>query len=369
MVKDTISKLGGPANAFTTSKLGGSANDFATSKLGQGIASGLGGMTSGLSALNTTGNSTAIGVRDSINSAMLQSGNPYVMAAGAINSIFDAAGDIGGFNLNNMNRQDLETLGGQGIDSVVNNAIQGIPLIGTLAGALSSKTNKMSQNLNNFGMSTVPGYNASWNQIKAANNLSNKNFLTGKSTINKGIGLASNSASFMNDIGRSTTLRLNSNYSLDLAQQNQNRLSKPQTISFSKSGSKLLSREELQKILNSSKVKQFQNGGVIGTDSNLIPEGHLHAHLNHLQDKNPDLEDTTKKGIPVMTQNKDGELEQIAEVECGELILRLEVTKKLEDLMEDGSAEAMIEAGKLLTTELITNTEDNTQQLNLIENV
>jgi hypothetical protein len=45
----------------------------------------------------------------------------------------------------------------------------------------------------------------------------------------------------------------------------------------------------------------------------------------------------------------------------------LEVTKKLEELMEDGSEEAALEAGKLLADEILNNTEDRTGLLNEIE--
>ena len=39
------------------------------------------------------------------------------------------------------------------------------------------------------------------------------------------------------------------------------------------------------------------------------------------------------------------------------------LTKKIEELMKDGSDEAMIEAGKLLVSEILDNTQDNTGQL------
>ena len=106
-------------------------------------------------------------------------------------------------------------------------------------------------------------------------------------------------------------------------------------------------------------IEKFQNGGVVGIDMNILPEGALHARKNHLADVNPDLEDATKKGIPVMASD-GGEIgEQVAEIEHSEIIFRLEVTKRLEELMKDGSDEAAIEAGKLVAEELIENTQDN----------
>lgn len=71
----------------------------------------------------------------------------------------------------------------------------------------------------------------------------------------------------------------------------------------------------------------------------------------------------TKKGIPVVSEKEGGDLEQQAEIEREEIIFRLEVTKKLEELSKDGSDEAAIEAGKLLTEEILNNTIDNTNNL------
>ena len=76
-----------------------------------------------------------------------------------------------------------------------------------------------------------------------------------------------------------------------------------------------------------------------------------------------DVEGITKKGIPVVSESPDGKLEQQAEIERQEIILRLEVTKKIEELAKDGSDEAAIEAGKLLVKEILYNTVDNTNSL------
>ena len=101
-------------------------------------------------------------------------------------------------------------------------------------------------------------------------------------------------------------------------------------------------------------VPFFQEGGQM----NVIPEGSLHARLHHMEDS----EHITKKGIPVVDLNG----KQQAEIERNEIIFRKEVTSKLEELAKDGSDEAAIEAGKLLATEIIENTDDRT---GLIEEV
>ena len=109
-------------------------------------------------------------------------------------------------------------------------------------------------------------------------------------------------------------------------------------------------------------IIEFKNGGTF----NVIPSGALHAHKHHLEDVDEKFEEVTTKGIPVITENEEG-IVQHAEVEKEEIIFNLEVTKQLEKLMQDGSDEAAIEAGKLLVHEILENTIDNTGLLNKIE--
>ena len=111
-----------------------------------------------------------------------------------------------------------------------------------------------------------------------------------------------------------------------------------------KEGTKL----ELQRIKESAQPKE-----------NVIPSGALHRELNHMDGEH------TRKGIPVMS---DDGIQQ-AEIEREELILNKKVTTQLERLLEDfnnGNEDAAIEAGKILTYEILKNTKDNTGLLNNI---
>ena len=108
---------------------------------------------------------------------------------------------------------------------------------------------------------------------------------------------------------------------------------------------------------------KFQQGGSI----NIIPEGALHAHKHNM-----DMEGITTKGIPVVSNKEGGEVEQQAEIEREEIIFRLKVTKKLEELekkyYDEGTSqkekdECALEAGKLLVEEILYNTQDNTNKL------
>ena len=100
-------------------------------------------------------------------------------------------------------------------------------------------------------------------------------------------------------------------------------------------------------------IQKFQKGGSV----NIIPEGALHARKHNM-----DIDNVTKKGIPVVDNNG----QQQAEIEKNEIIFRKEVTDKLEQLAKDGSEQAAIDAGKLLVKEIFENTDDKT---GLIEEV
>lgn len=110
-------------------------------------------------------------------------------------------------------------------------------------------------------------------------------------------------------------------------------------------------------------IPEFQEGGSI----NVIPDGALHARKHNME-----MDGITQKGIPVVSETEDGKVEQQAEIERSEVILRLEVTKTLEELMkkyynentsQKEKDEYALEAGKLLTQELIYNTIDNTGEV------
>ena len=115
-------------------------------------------------------------------------------------------------------------------------------------------------------------------------------------------------------------------------------------------------------------IYQFKQGGQM----NVIPEGALHARLNHIKDVDEDLaKQITHKGIPVITVEKDGEVVQHAEIEHSEIIFTLDVTNKLEDLRkkwhQEEKDEYAIEAGKLLVKEILHNTDDRTNLIASIE--
>lgn len=146
-------------------------------------------------------------------------------------------------------------------------------------------------------------------------------------------------------------------------------------MAVGRNGMKILDAESqwAREVLTKAKIRpkekleeqppKFAEGGKV----NVIPDGALHAHKHHLEDISPEYEQVTSKGIPVVTEEEGGKLKQHAEIERNEIIFRLEVTKKLEGLMKDGSDDAAIEAGKLLAHEIINNTVDNTGLMEVVE--
>lgn len=117
-------------------------------------------------------------------------------------------------------------------------------------------------------------------------------------------------------------------------------------------GVKLPTQEEIARVreILASRTKKFADGGKM----NVIPEGALHAHKNHM-----DVDGITHKGIPVITE-EDGGVIQHAEIERNEIIFTKEVTEKLEELAKKGTDKAAIKAGKILAREIMENTQDNT---------
>ncbi len=229
----------------------------------------------------------------------------------------------------------------------------------------------MGSRTDNFRMSNdakdmQAGYSGTVGDLLAAQDVAGKRLLFGRDRAENYIEEQRKNDRFLAQINETNTMRKQSDYYQDLNRQNINRYAGQNYlgITVGRKGTKLMSIEEVRAIIMArqavkEETQKLQNGGVVGIDSNILPEGALHARKNNLAELNPDLEDATKKGIPVMAA-EGGEIgEQVAEIEHSEIIFRLEVTKRLEELRKDGSEEAMIEAGKLVAEELIENTQDN----------
>jgi hypothetical protein len=113
--------------------------------------------------------------------------------------------------------------------------------------------------------------------------------------------------------------------------------------------------------------------------TNVIPNGALHARKNNIKLFGNNI---THKGIPVIAGDlidnngtieleKGGEVTQHAEIEKEEIIFHKELTNKIELLYkkykESDDKDILLKVGKLLTYEILENTEDNVGLLNTIE--
>lgn len=304
--------------------------------------------------------------QQAVGDALMSSGNPYVMAAGAAFKALSAIDQATGLGINTIDKQQASAAGLSKGQRILNNVLGFLPgnPIAALASTKTSETTEITDETKQLSSA----FGGSVGDISTASSMGGKRYLFGGSKINSLIDKANRDNKLFTEMGMTNTQRKQSDYGSDLVQQNINRYAGNTYNSnrIGKHGLKLMSVSEIKQLLASrkeSEIQAFQNGGVIGVDVNIIAEGRYHAHKNHLEDVSEELSDLTKKGIPVVTHSEGGEIEQIAEIEKKELIFRLEVTNKLEELFKDGSDEAMIEAGKLVAEEIIENTQDNSGEV------
>lgn len=348
-------------------------SSFMGSSAGQNTMSGVGGL---LNSLGQKKNANAMeqeqaGVRNAISDAAIKSGNPIAMAIGAGAKIIDAIGAKTGLNLDAVDKKTAKKAGA-GAAAGFNNFMNYLPGNSMLWGMWAGKTTKadeISEEVNNIS----DAFGDSVDDLYGAKDLGNKRMLFGRGKINKYINAQNAMNERLQNLATTNTYRKASDYGMDIAQQNLNRYAGTNYMynAIGKNGMKLIPvsraksiiiKRDLEKLFSEKQIEnlqKFAEGGKI----NVIPEGARHSRLNNLGDIDEKLEGMTKKGIPVVIPKEDGTLEQIAEVECGEIILRKEVTDKLEELRKDGSDKAAIEAGKLLAMEIITNTDDKTEKL------
>ena len=202
------------------------------------------------------------------------------------------------------------------------------------------------------------GYGGALSQMNAAAELGGTGlswmFGSAQDRIEKKIQEANRKNQLLTGIGRAATLQKQNDLSQEINSQNQKKYYGSADIQLSKEGSKMPE--------NSTEKPSDESEKLPGIDTNVIPEGALHAHKNHLEEQNEELDKVTEKGIPIIATDENGNYTQLAEIEKEEIIFRLKLTKKIEELMEDGSEKAMIRAGKILAREIMCNTDDNTDE-------
>ena len=309
---------------------------------------------------------SASNIRSSVSDLMLKSGNPYVMAAGLLAKGGDAIMDATGMRSNQISKKTQEKTGITGAARFLNNTMNFIPGNPLAMGGEKITNAEISQEAENLR----GAFTGTLDDMDAAQSIggSRINFMLSGSTRNtmdNYVKEQNRRNEILTNMSRTNTLRKQNNSAQEVNSQNINRFNGNtyQNLAVGKEGLKLPNREVLDAIY-AKRVTSFKDGGVIGVDSNVIPEGALHKELNHMEEYNKDLDKViTDKGIAVVTTDKDGKVEQVAEIEKEEIVFRLELTKKIEELWHNGSQEAMLKAGKLLVKEIMGNTDDNTEEI------
>ena len=318
---------------------------------------------------------------------MMKSGNPYLAAIGAANTLIDKTG-----GMSSATSRDKELSDSNNLSKATNtgNLIASFTAPG--AGYFLKKTDKynVSNELNNSSAYT----GLATDNRAISNNFSEKKVLFGR---NKAKNILSNAknldAKVRDTLDKNKELMTTSN-AFDLQYQNtmQGGYDQANSTRIGKSGLKIDEIKILKNIQNKNNTKEnikkiklsqenletfkqndfsksgkmfinileeifpeinsFQKGGQI----NIIPGGALHAHKHNLIEVSDIYKNVTKKGIPVVIYEEGNTITQTAEVETSEVILHKELTDKLEELREINTKESQLKAGKLLATELIKNT-------------
>lgn len=308
--------------------------------------------------------------RKMISDTAIKSGNPIAMAIGIGSKIVDTIGTKTGLNLSAIDKKAAKKAGIKGARTF-NNVMNYLPGNSMLWGMYAGKTKEVDEISQNV-LNTQDAFSGVIGDLNSAKQLSGKRMLFGKKKANKFIEKQNKKNEYLDNLITTNTYSKQSDYATDLSQQNVN---KAQGASFmnnsiGKNGMKLMplnvAKQKLllnniykQHLVNDNQeVERYENGGSFS----VIPEGARHSRLNHINELNPAFEDLTRKGIPVIYKDENGVV-QTAEIERGEIIFSKEITDKIEELRKVDTDESAIEAGKILSEEIITNTEDKTGEL------
>lgn len=340
-----------------------SFGQFLSSNTAQGVYQGIGtavDIGSSFIDRDTTKNPTGFDTQQKIGDALLKSGNPYAMIAGAAYKALSGVAEQFGGNVNTITKDQSKELGISGIERIGNNVLGTIlPGLGwatkeTTAGQKSHLIGEMSN-----------AYADTVSDIDRSNTMGNSNFLFGRRKIENSIITANEQNRLLTEMNLTNTQRKKSNYAQDLAQQNLNRYAGTNYLNtqVGRKGMKIQNLEEIREMLKNRVIEEldiqkFAEGGSI------LPVGQRHKTLHHMDELGEQFEDLTRKGIPVVTVDESGDMVQVAEIECSEWTISKSLTDEIEVLWKDGSEEAMIECGKLVCEHLLRQTKDDGGILN-----
>lgn len=336
------------------------ANKELKKKKAAGVISAVGTVAGSVAGSLSSGDTTNAGMQVGAALGAIPVVGKYVQAAQAIGSL--VGGAMGVDSAANLSSQDLESLGVSKASSFGNGLAETFGL-NAIAGKIGGTTNKFAMTENVKGLGNA--YDLS--KLQAAENAADKGALFGKKKMNNAIAEAQAKQRTLERISSESQLAKQADSSY-LQTQNISLYTgqRPGLIANVEKGAKLDEAKKLIEKWKSTTPKKYQLGGKM----NMLPEGALHAHNHHLEDVNPELEgEITKKGIPVVSLDEGGSVEQqFAEIERQEIIFTKEVTKTLEDFYskwnKDNDDSFAIECGKFLTDQILRNTDDPANIIN-----
>ena len=254
-------------------------------------------------------------------SALMNTGNPWAMMAGAAVTTFNELDKMLGANLEGFST-DIKGSG-------------------------------YSSNLAHEESKAIRGTQGAWNKDKLTTLLDRRN---------ERATMALQAADIASEQYETQTARQQSID--DLIQRNQQALlgGVDSSLLSAKQGGKLI-----QKAQDGAKLKNVE----ISEEENLLPTGSMHKNKHGLTDI---AEEITKKGIPVITVKDDSaetykdiikqkdSIVQHAEIESQEILFNKEVTDFLEQARKEWEKthdkEILLEVGKRITKEVLFNTKD-----------
>lgn len=353
-----IPKLPVPKKSTKTTGFGGRVNSTLGGKVGQGIMSGVSSALDIAKGFVPTQeskgkNPTGFETQQQIGDALTKVPIPIVQAIGLTYNGISMLAETAGTNVNTITKEQAEDIGIKPGARLANN------IIGTLAPGIALWENVEEGQKSHLIDEMSNAYADTVSDIDQAGVLGGGKYLFGQKKVADAVAQANRRNELLTEMNMTNTMRKQSDYGRDLAQQNMNRYAGTNYMDMrmGRKGMRIQSLEEIRELLKNRiieelDVQKFAEGG------SLMPAGKLHKELSHINELGEQYEDLTRKGIPVVTLDEGGSLSQVAEVERDEWIWNLEFTQQIEALWKDGSEEAMIEAGKLLTEELLRNTDD-----------
>ena len=327
-----LQKLPVPKKSTKTS-LGQRINSALGGKAGQGIMGGVSSaldMTKGFIPTQESKdkNPTGFETQQAIGDALTKVPIPIVQAAGLAYKGISMAAEAFGGNINTITKDQAEDIGISNGTRLLNN------IVGTLHPGAGWLTNKVEEGQKSYLIDEMSNaYADTVADIDQAGVLGGGKYLFGSRKIANAVQEANKRNELLTEINMTNTMRKQSDYGRDLAQQNMNRYAGTNYMDMrmGRKGMKIQSLEEIRELLKNRVVEEldvqkFAEGGSI------LPVGQRHKTLHHMDELGEQFEDLTRKGIPVVTVDESGDMVQVAEIECMEWTTSKSLTDEIEAL-------------------------------------